>query len=457
MESKMKRKAICSLIDSRVFSINDVPLTQDELARDILGYGTRSSFQNVLNGKAGARSIDNLWQRIKDLYDCDDKQLFLLARVKEDYERILSVIKNECHAFDWVMEYWWTMKQPVTDPLNIDTSVLPQLPEDLYYLGMLLAYAYYREVPEEMYGCQLDELKGRIMDRILNLYPSLDFEYLKKNRSVLGDLPFSVGNFCFYLSGQLKLMRTFRIDNAIQPWESDTYWVSCSENEEESSPESFYTLKHISEEYYFLFHTELTCGTVSSTEPLGTVVIVRLPENKKLFLSIDNGEESMLWVLKMPVKGKMMLYDNEGELEETLVQVKTSPNAQGKYKHAWHHIIHKTVADGEFHAQLKAVMDTFFTGCGFRNRCDSKMLSCIRTQDCLFYRLYHLQQHIWIKIELSLYPELKNTLPSETVKVVKNADHYELEWEDKCHRIQLDGQMSITNQEIISRMGLDKE
>ena len=113
--------------------------------------------------------------------------MFALARIEDDYNRIQSVIGADKDVYEWAFKFW-------LDGCSPEGAVTLALPENLEYSGILLAYCFYRQAPEEYRGYTLGKMKDLFLDKFIQSYKSLDVYNLKKPDPMIDRYEFLIIN-----------------------------------------------------------------------------------------------------------------------------------------------------------------------------------------------------------------------------------------------------------------------
>lgn len=456
MKTEQKRQAIIRLYRDKMFDAPDKRHTQESFAKDILA-SAKSSFLRVLNGKAQDRGVDNIWENLKRNVKTDDDMLYFLSRVKGDYEAILEKLGSKDAVYDWAEDFWYYEKQPV-----IENGDLPYLPTHNLYLSIFLTYSFYRLAPEVYCKLNLGELTVLFWERFKKQLPILFDSAKKEMEKEFETYEFTLLGMVGFITGILLGIKKINKNNSIQqPWDYDTCWINLSENKKGSEPKTFYLFKIFEGGVYFIIKSELNRNDTPKIEIRGAAFIEQLAvlNEQYQYIVINNGdiEKPEIYDLDLSKTNKMV-FRKGNEIISEFEKVDIYPDKTGMYRNAWSHIIRKTVESEEFVTLMKSEILQWSHNFDKITEMFCQVDECIKTREYFYFRMDDRRQRYWIKIELSLYPMIKDIQPNKILKALKSGDSYDLYLRENNNFaiISLGEFETLTNEALIKELGLDK-
>ena len=440
MDYKKKQEAICKLWHNKVFDTVSTKYTDRNFPKEVLGC-SRGSFQNVIYGKAKEDGVNIIWNKLKKYYVIDDDYLFALARIEDDYNRIQSVIGADKDVYEWAFKFW-------LDGCSPEGEVTLALPENLEYSGILLAYCFYRQAPEEYRGYTLGKMKDLFLDKFIQSYKSLDVYNLKKPDPMIDRYEFLIIIFCTYISDFLKQLKTYKIENVIQPWKDTTYWIDTLEYPEGTIPKSFYIFDIFDKETYAIIKS-----SIDPQKPelifFGVAVIKQNANNTTI--SMFDGEGKIHFSINLS-ENELIIYYTTGEIAWKLRQVDISQQVNGKYTHTWINMVNKTIESEVFNKELENICCKFANDTRLVLSASCQVIDKIKNSNSLFYKLQHNSKIFWIQIDFGKYQELK-TLQDDELEIAESNGSFYFVW-PPCNRISLDKFEHLSNEDVIHALGL---
>lgn len=451
MKTEQKRQTIIRLYRDKVFDTPDKRHTQESFAHEILD-SAKSSFQRILRGEAQDRGVDNIWENLKRKNaPADDDMLYFLSRLKDDYETILEKLGNNDAVYDWVEDFWYYEKQPV-----IENEDLPYLPTHYLYLSMFLAYSFYRLAPEIYCKLKIGQLYRLFRERFKKPVPILFNSQEKEIENEYGALEFALLHMVAYIGGILTGLKAINKNNIIhQPWDYDTCWINLSETKQGGKPETFYLFKIIDGKCYLMIKSELNHIDAPKIEICGIAVIMQYPVLNEPFITINSGNKNKMYDIDLSETNKMVFRKGNEKITE-FEKVDIYPDKNGLYRNDWSHIIFMTVKSEKFMLQLNDEFNQWSHNFGNNRQFVCQVDECIKTQECFYFRIDDRSQRFWIKIDLTLHTIFKNIQPSKNSHALKSGASYDLFLEESNSLIPLSEFETLTNEEMIKELGLDK-
>ena len=448
MDKDNKVDIIIKLLENKVFDTVNKSMTQVDFAK-LLGYKTRSSLQRVLEKKAGPKAVDELWNRLSNMDKMGNEgYLKYVAVLKDDYERLIDVLKTDQDVFDWVAEFWWNGRMSARDK-----KIVLSFPKDNDYIGMLLAYSFYRQDPGKYKTLKLYELKSLFADSLAEKYRTFDTDVFKNIKiNDVDDCDFSIYSFCVIFGISLTRIKTLTAKEVAERlFENDTYWIDPLSSSKHTDQNFFYILKDLGDGAYFIIKSTIKDNQEPDFDFPGYVGITKI--NGISLFALNNGEKVDSYIMFMDGRDEINLQTIDGKLFKKLQRIDI--NSNDNVIEDWIYKIREIVTSPDIENKIVSGMLSVLKKMGIEYQERYAITQCIKTSDYLFYKLLDISEEYWIKIELAVYPELNVIQPSDEAYIIKAGDSFMMKWPDASLHLKIDNLEKNTNTDIIDFLNLD--
>lgn len=444
--TKIKSKAIRNLFENGVFDIGKKSMSQDYFAKEYLGYKTRATLKRILDNKAGSMAVSEFWERLKKKTILSDTHLIFLSNLEENYLSLYKATGNAEKAYDSIYNIWFTGKIPS----DIEKT-MTLLTNDSVFTAMLLAYSFYKQDSQKYKGLKCNEVLTLFYNKFEERYNSLDSYALRKLVVPHMQGEFSIALFCMMVGTHLGSLKKRNLkEYMIEPWNEDTCWINLLEYKEGTEPKTFWFIKSLGEGIYFVCEC-----TIDQANPLleftGQFIFT---EYERKYITINDGVNAAICFLNLS-DTEMIVYDDKKEICK-LRKVDICGHENKLYKNTWENLINKTIQSKEFEERFVNSLSNWLKKVSIGFPDSYRILDCIKTKRSLMYRIEHQRSSYWLRIELLLYPELKDIQPTDELDITSTEEQCYITWLDYGSRIAIDGLPHLSNEEVIKELGLDK-